>query len=66
VLVDGVVGGVWHQRRTGSKIALTVELLRTLTPSQRRALDDQVGLVGAVTQASPTLSLSPVTVGPHA
>ena len=66
VLVDGVVGGVWHQRRTGSRIALTVELLHSLTPSQRRALDDQVSLVGAVTQASPTLSLSPVTVGPHA
>jgi hypothetical protein len=66
VLVDGVVGGVWHQRRTGNRVALTVELLYDLTPSQRRALDDQVELVGAVTQASPTLTLGPVTVGPHA
>jgi hypothetical protein len=66
VLVDGVVGGVWHQRRSGNKVALTVELLRDLTPSQRRALDEQVGLVGAITQARPTLALGPVTVGPHA
>ncbi len=66
VLVDGVVGGVWHQRRTGTKVALTVELLGDLSPSQRRALDDQVGLVGAVMQASPTMALGPVTVGPHA
>jgi len=66
VLVDGVVGGVWHQRRAGSRLALTVELLCDLTPSQRKALDDQVGLVGAVTQANPTLTLGPVKVGPHA
>lgn len=66
VLVDGVVGGVWHQRRTGTKVALTVELLGDLTPSQRCALDDQVWLVGAVMQASPTMALGPVTVGPHA
>jgi Winged helix DNA-binding domain len=66
MLVDGVVGGVWHQRRTGNKLALTVELLRDLTPSQRRALDDQAGLVGAVAKASATLALGAVTVGPHA
>ena len=66
VLVDGVVGGVWHQRRTGNKLALTVELLRDLSPRQRRALDDQVELVGAVMQATPTLALGPVSVGPHA
>lgn len=66
VLVDGVVGGIWHQRRTGNKLALTVELLRDLAPSQRRALEDQVALVGAVMQARPTLTLGPVPVGPHA
>ncbi len=66
VLVDGVVAGVWHQRRTGNKLAVKVELLRDLAPGQQRALDDQVGLVGAVTQAEPTLTLGPVTVGPHA
>jgi hypothetical protein len=66
VLVDGVVGGVWHQRRTGNRLAVTVELLCDLTPSRRRALEDQVELVGAIMQARPTLALGPVTVGPHA
>jgi len=66
VLVDGVVGGVWHQRRSGNKLAVTVETLRDLTRSQRHALDDQVELVGAVTKSRPTLTLGPVTVGPHA
>jgi hypothetical protein len=66
VLVDGVVGGVWHQRRSGTRLAVTVELLCGLTPGQRRDLDDQVELVGTVTQTRPTLTLGPVRVGPHA
>ena len=31
LLVDGVVGGVWHQRRSGRKLAIIVEPLRELT-----------------------------------
>jgi hypothetical protein len=66
VLVDGVVGGVWHQRRTGRKLAVTVEPLGELTATQRRQLDDEVALVGAVMETTPTLTVGPVTVGPHA
>jgi hypothetical protein len=66
LLVDGVVGGVWHQRRFGRKLAITVEPLRELTATQRRQLDDEVELVGAVTQATPTLTVGTVPVGPHA
>jgi DNA glycosylase AlkZ-like len=66
LLVDGVVGGVWHQRRSGRKLAITVEPLGELTTSQRRQLEDEVDLVGAVMQAKPTLTVGTVTVGPHA
>ena len=66
VLVDGVVGGVWHQRRSGRKLAITVEPLRELTATQRRQLDGEVELVGAVMEANPTLTVGTVTVGPHA
>jgi hypothetical protein len=66
LLVDGVVGGVWHQRRSGRKLTITVEPLRELTARQRRELDDEVSLVGAVMEATPTLTVGPVTVGPHA
>src|SRR5215510_6713535 len=48
LLVDGVVGGVWHQRRSG------------------RQLDDEAGLVGAVMEATATLTVGTVTVGAHA
>ena len=61
-----MVGGVWHQRRSGRKLAVTVEPLRELTARQRRELDDEVSLVGAVMEATPTLTVGPVTVGPHA
>jgi hypothetical protein len=66
LLVDGVVGGVWHQRRSGRKLALTVEPLAELTASQRRQLDEEAALVGTVMEATVTLTLGPVTVGPHA
>ena len=66
LLVDGVVGGVWHQRRSGRKLTITVEPLRELTARRRRELDDEVSLVGAVMEATPTLTVGPVTVGPHA
>jgi hypothetical protein len=66
LLDDGVVGGVWHQRRSGRKLAITVEPLRELTATQRRQLHDEVELVGAVMEAKPTLAVRPVTVGPYA
>jgi winged helix DNA-binding protein len=66
VLVDGVVGGVWHQRRSGRKLAITVEPLRELTATQRRQLDDEAELVGAVMEAKPMVTVGTVTVGPHA
>jgi hypothetical protein len=57
---------VWHQRRSGRKLAITVEPLRELTAPQRRQLDDEISLVGAVMQATPTLTVGTVTAGAHA
>jgi hypothetical protein len=57
LLIDGVVGGVWHQRRSGRMLALTVEPLRELTSSQLRQLDEEAGLVGVVMEATPTLTV---------
>jgi hypothetical protein len=66
LLVDGVVGGVWHQRRSGRKVAVTVEPLGRLSAAQRRQLDDEVELVATVMEAEPTLTVGTVTVGGHA
>jgi hypothetical protein len=66
LLVDGVVGGVWHQRRAGRTVEITVEPIGRLTAKQRRELDDEAELVGRVMEATPRLTIGPVTVGPHA
>ena len=66
LLIDGIVAGIWHQRRSGKKLAITVEPFGTLTATQRRQLDEQVERVGAFLEARPEMTLGPVTIGPHA
>jgi hypothetical protein len=66
LLLDGVVGGVWHQRRSGRKVAVTVEPLSPLTRRHEAALEAEVERLGDVLGASPTLTTGIVSVGPHA
>ncbi len=66
LLVDGVVGGVWHQRRSGRRIEITVEPLRELTTVQRRNLEADAARVGGVLEAEPVLAIGTVTVRAHA
>jgi hypothetical protein len=66
LLLDGVVGGVWHQKRSGKKVTITVEPLCRLTKAQRAALEVEVERVGEIVEARPDLVVGPVAVGPHA
>ncbi|KAB2349099.1 winged helix DNA-binding domain-containing protein [Actinomadura rudentiformis] len=66
LLVDGVVAGLWHQRRSGKRIDITVEPLGELGAAQLDDLDGQVERVGEILQARPQLTIGPVTVGSHA
>lgn len=66
LLLDGVVGGVWHQKRAGRYLDLTVEPLADLSAARRRALDAEADRVGAFQELIPRLTVGPVTVGPHA
>ncbi|MFI6011782.1 winged helix DNA-binding domain-containing protein [Streptomyces sp. NPDC051243] len=67
LLVDGVVSGVWHQRRRGRRTAVTVEVVgRRLTARQERELGEQVERVGEVLDAKAEFVVGEVTVGPHA
>jgi hypothetical protein len=66
VLINGVVAGVWQQRRSGRTLDITVEPFERLTAPQRRALNDQVARVGEILQGAPQLTIGPVTIGPHA
>ncbi|MDH6624807.1 hypothetical protein M2271_002611 [Streptomyces sp. LBL] len=66
LLVDGVVAGVWHQRRQGRRTTVTVEPLRRLTAHQERELGEQADRVGEVLEARAELVIGTVTAGPHA
>ncbi|MFF0060437.1 winged helix DNA-binding domain-containing protein [Streptomyces sp. NPDC005279] len=67
VLVDGIVAGVWHQRRSGRRIAVTVEPIGdALGAARRRELTQQVEHLGEMLQGRAELTVGAVTVGPHA
>ena len=66
LLVDGVVAGVWHQKRSGRNIHVTVEPVISLSATRRRLLEAQVERVGEILEGKPTLTIGPVTAGPHA
>ncbi|HZX01852.1 winged helix DNA-binding domain-containing protein [Kribbella sp.] len=66
LLVDGIVAGVWHQKKSGRTLHVTVEALTPLNRRRRRLLDAEVDRLGAILGAAPLLTLGDVTVGPHA
>lgn len=66
LLLDGVVGGVWHQKRSGRKVAIAVEPLGRLGRRHRAALDVEVERIGEILDARPELAIGPISVGPHA
>jgi hypothetical protein len=66
LLIDGKAAGVWHQRRSGKKIEITVEPLEKLTAAQSRGLDEQVEWLGAFLDGTPHLTIGEVKVGAHA
>ena len=66
MLADGVVAGVWHMKRSGHRVAITVEPIQTLTAARRRELEEQAARVGEVMEGDAELTIGDVTVGPHA
>ncbi|MFF2860170.1 winged helix DNA-binding domain-containing protein [Streptomyces rubiginosohelvolus] len=66
LLVDGVVAGVWHQRRSGRRIAVTVEPLKPLSGARLRDLEEQVERIATIMEGTAELTVGQVTVGPHA
>ncbi|MDH2426234.1 winged helix DNA-binding domain-containing protein [Sphaerisporangium sp. TRM90804] len=66
LLVDGVVAGLWHQRRSGRVIAITVEPVVRATAALRREIDRQAGRVGEIMEGRAEAVIGEVTVGGHA
>jgi hypothetical protein len=66
LIVDGLVEGVWHQKRSGRKVAVTVEPFRRLNASEQTALEERVERIGQIQEATATLAIGTVSAGPHA
>ncbi len=66
LLVDGVVAGVWHLKRSGRKCAITVEPIGRLTAAHRRAVEAEAERVGAFFGGTATVAFDTISVGPHA
>jgi hypothetical protein len=66
LLVDGIVAGVWHLRRSGRRLDITVEPLDRLSAARRRELGAQVERIGEFLGGRPSLTIGTVAVGPHA
>ncbi len=66
LLVDGIVAGLWHHRRSGTRLGITVEPFAELTATQHDELHAQAERVGEILEATPALTIGPVTIGAHA
>lgn len=64
LLIDGTVAGVWHQKRSGRRITLTVEPLDPLT--RHAELETEAARIADILGATADLTIGPVTVGAHA
>jgi DNA glycosylase AlkZ-like len=66
LIVNGEVAGLWHQKKAGRRLDITVEPLRTLTKRQHARLDEEAGRIAWILDATPNLTIGTVTVGGHA
>ncbi|MFJ2741704.1 winged helix DNA-binding domain-containing protein [Streptomyces sp. NPDC087440] len=67
VLVSGgTVAGIWHQKRSGKRLDITVEAFGELPPGGREELARRAERIGEVLQTKPpTLAFGAVTAGKH-
>ncbi|MFF1819984.1 winged helix DNA-binding domain-containing protein [Kribbella sp. NPDC058245] len=66
LLIDGSVAGVWHQKKSGRTLQITVEPLVRLNRSRRAALAAAAARTATIHGSKATLTVGEITVGPHA
>jgi len=66
LLVAGTVAGIWHQRRSGRKIDITVEPFHDLTDTERDEIDERVARIGEILEGQARWTTGTVSTGPHA
>ncbi|HJT54887.1 MAG TPA: winged helix DNA-binding domain-containing protein [Ktedonobacteraceae bacterium] len=65
MVVDGIVAGLWQQKRKGKMLEIRVEAFQPLSPSQHQELVAAVARVGEFLEAESVLSLDTVHARPH-
>jgi len=65
VVVDGIVAGLWQQRRTGRRLEIRVETFQLLNAHQHQELEAAAARVGEILEAQSILSLGTVNARPH-
>ena len=65
VVADGIVAGLWQQRRTGRRLEIRVEAFQPLSAHQHQELEAAVVRVGEIVEAEGVLSLGAVDARPH-
>ncbi|HUP26821.1 MAG TPA: winged helix DNA-binding domain-containing protein [Chloroflexia bacterium] len=66
LLVGGVVAGLWHHRRSGKVLDITVEPFGQPSPAQRREIEHEAERTGKILEGTTRLAFGKVEVGPHA
>jgi hypothetical protein len=66
LVIDGTVAGLWHHRRSGGTVSITVEPFAGLSRSQCDEVRAQADRIGVVLQARARVTFGPVTIGAHA
>jgi hypothetical protein len=65
LLIDGVAGSIWHQRKAGRFLDITVEPFGELTAAQHRELASQAARLGEFLGCAPRLTLATVPTRSH-
>jgi hypothetical protein len=65
VLVDGVVAGLWQQRRKGQRLDIQVETFQPLNDRQHQELEGAARRIGEIVEAESILSLGVIDARPH-
>jgi Winged helix DNA-binding domain len=65
LVINGVVAGLWQQRRIGRRLEVVVEPLQSLSQEQHEQLQAVVARIGEVVEMECTLVLGAVDARPH-
>jgi hypothetical protein len=65
LVIDGVVAGLWQQRRIGRRLEIGVEAFEPLSRQQHEQLETAVARIEEIIEAECTVALGAIEARPH-